>query len=112
MPTTSPARTTACCRSEGVAAASVGTLVVQAAPPCVPVPPGLVAWWPGEVDANDVAGTNNGVLLGGAATGVAGMVGQAFSFDGTNSVIQIPDSPRLDPANLTVEAWVLFSAPI
>ena len=94
----------------GVAAASVGTLVVQAAPPCMPVPPGLVAWWPGEADANDLAGTNNGALLGGAAAGVAGMVGQAFSFDGTNSVIQIPDSPQLDPANLTVEAWVLFSA--
>ena len=94
----------------GVAAASIGTLVVQAAPPCVPVPPGLVVWWPGEAYANDLAGTNNGALLGGAAAGVAGMVGQAFSFDGTNSVIQIPDSPQLDPANLTVEAWVLFSA--
>jgi LmbE family N-acetylglucosaminyl deacetylase len=94
----------------GVAAASVGTLVVQAAPPCVPVPPGLVAWWPGEGDANDLAGTNNGALLGGATAGVAGMVGQAFSFDGTNTFVQIPDSPPLDPSSLTVEAWVLFSA--
>jgi hypothetical protein len=94
----------------GVVAAAVGTLVVQAPPPCVPVPPGLAAWWPGEGDANDLAGTNNGALLGGATASVAGMVGQAFSFDGTNSFIQIPDSPQLDPANLTVEAWVLFSA--
>jgi hypothetical protein len=94
----------------GVAAAAVGTLVVQAPPPCVPVPPGLVAWWPGEVDASDLAGTNNGALLGGATAGVAGEVGQAFGFDGTNSVIQIPDSPQLDPTTLTLEAWVLFSA--
>jgi hypothetical protein len=76
----------------------------------VPVPPSLVAWWPGEVDASDLAGTNNGALLGGATAGVAGMVGQAFSFDGTNSFIQIPDSPQLDPTTLTLEAWVLFSA--
>ena len=94
----------------GVAAATVGTLVVQEPPPCVPVPPGLVAWWPGEGDASDLSGTNNGALLGGATASVAGMVGQAFSFDGTNSFIQIPDSPQLNPANLTVEAWVLFSA--
>jgi LmbE family N-acetylglucosaminyl deacetylase len=94
----------------GVAAASVGTLVVQTPPPCVPVPPGLVAWWLGEGDASDLAGTNNGALLGGATASAAGKVGLAFSFDGTNSFIQIPDSPQLNPSSLTVEAWVLFSA--
>ena len=94
----------------GLAAATVGTLIVEQPPPCVPVSPGLVAWWPGEGDANDLAGTNNGALLGGATASAAGEVGQAFSFDGTNSFVQIPDSPQLDPTNLTVEAWVLFSA--
>ena len=94
----------------GVVAATIGTLVVQVPPPCVPVPPGLVAWWPGEGDANDLAGTNNGAWLGGATATVAGKVGQAFSFDGINSFIQIAPSPQLNPASLTVEAWVLFSA--
>jgi hypothetical protein len=37
------------------------------------------------------------------------MVAQAFSFDGTNSYVQIPDAPALKPTNLTVEAWVNFS---
>ena len=38
------------------------------------------------------------------------MVGEAFSFDGTNGYVQIPDAPALKPANFTVEAWVRFSS--
>jgi hypothetical protein len=38
------------------------------------------------------------------------MVGQAFTFNGTNSYIQIPDSPVLRPTNLTIEAWVRFDS--
>ena len=34
---------------------------------CVTPPPGLVAWWAGEANANDMAGTNNGTLSGGAS---------------------------------------------
>jgi hypothetical protein len=79
-------------------------------PPCLPVPPDLAGWWPGEGSADNLADTNNGALLGGATANSAGMVGLAFAFDGTNSFVQIPDSPQLNPANLTVEAWVLFSA--
>jgi LmbE family N-acetylglucosaminyl deacetylase len=94
----------------GVAATSVGTLIVEVPPACVPVPPDLVGWWPGEGDATDLAGTNNGVLLGGATADTPGMTGQAFSFDGTNSFVQIPDSPQFALTNLTLEAWVLFSA--
>jgi hypothetical protein len=74
-----------------------------------PVPPGLIAWWPGEGNANDLAGTSDGALLAGATATIPGMVGQAFSFDGTNGFIEIPDSPQLKPTNLTIEAWVLFS---
>jgi len=38
------------------------------------------------------------------------MVGLAFSFDGTNGYVQIPDAPSLKPTNLTIECWVNFSA--
>src|SRR5262249_21151791 len=37
-----------------------------------------------------------------------GMVATAFSFDGTNSYVQIPDAPELRPTNFTIEAWVRF----
>jgi hypothetical protein len=65
-----------------------------------------VAWWPGEGNANDIAGTNNGTLLNGA-TFAPGKVGQAFSFDGTNSCIRVADNSSLRCTNgLTIEAWI------
>jgi tetratricopeptide (TPR) repeat protein len=71
------------------------------------VPPsGLVGWWRGERDGSDSAGTNNGVLQEGVAF-VAGKVGQAFSFDGTNGYVEVPDAPSLRLTNeLTIEFWV------
>lgn len=75
---------------------------------CDPPPSGLVGWWPGDGNANDIIGTNNGVLMGGATANAPGVVGTAFQFDGTNGYVQIPDSPVFHPANLTVECWVLF----
>ncbi|MGO8927272.1 MAG: hypothetical protein ACLQU3_10325, partial [Limisphaerales bacterium] len=47
---------------------------------CVPPPEGLVSWWPGEGNANDIVGTNNGTLSGGV-TFTNGEVGLAFNFD-------------------------------
>src|ERR1035437_2449033 len=94
----------------GVAVASVATLVVEVPPPCQPAPPDLVGWWRGEGNADDLAGTNNDAWQGSATTSTLGMVGQAFSFDGTNDFVQIPDAPELNPTNLTIEAWVLSSS--
>jgi subtilisin-like proprotein convertase family protein len=77
---------------------------------CSAPPTGIVGWWPGDGNSTTLVGTNNGTLQSGAtATGV-GMVGQAFSFNGSTAYIQIPDSPDLRPTNLTVEAWVLFTS--
>jgi hypothetical protein len=73
---------------------------------CVSPPAGLVGWWPGQGNADDIAGTNNGVLEGGVAF-ATGEVGQAFSFNGTNSYVEVPDSPTLRLTNeLTIEFWV------
>jgi hypothetical protein len=79
-----------------------------AAPSCIPAPDGLVGWWTGDGSAVDIAGTNNGVLIGGATANAPGVVGMAFDLDGTNALVRIPDSPALRPTNLTIEAWVLF----
>ncbi|HXB59122.1 MAG TPA: LamG-like jellyroll fold domain-containing protein [Candidatus Acidoferrales bacterium] len=77
---------------------------------CDPAPTGIIGWWPGNGDATDLIGGNNGALEGGATATAAGMVGEAFSFDGTNGYVQIPDAPALKPANFTVEAWARFSS--
>jgi len=81
-------------------------LVVNPAPPCAPVLNGMVDWWPGEGNANDLIGTNNGTLAGGV-TFAPGEVGQAFVFDGSDYV-SIPDALSIDALTnaMTVEAWI------
>jgi hypothetical protein len=77
-------------------------------PSCDPAPSGLVSWWPAEDNANDIVGTNNGILEGGASFG-PGEVGQAFSFNNTNADVRIPASASLNVGTnngFTVEAWV------
>ena len=81
-----------------------------AASSCSATAPGLVGWWPADGAANDIVSTNNGLLQGGAVANGIGMVGSAFSFDGTNGYVQIADSPALKPTNLTIEAWVRFTS--
>ncbi|MBI1928691.1 hypothetical protein HYR99_31160 [Candidatus Poribacteria bacterium] len=71
--------------------------------------PGLVSWWPGDGNANDIVNGNHGTLQNGA-TFAAGKIGQAFSFDGVDDVIAIPNSATgsLDVTNnqITIDAWV------
>ena len=74
--------------------------------PCTPPPSGLVSWWGGENNALDLAGTNNGALMNEATYGT-GRVGQAFSLDGVDDYISVPDSPSLNPSTITVNAWIL-----
>jgi hypothetical protein len=73
---------------------------------CTPPPSGLVSWWPGDGNASDIIGTNNGTLSATGASYVPGHVGQAFRFDGTNGYVSVPDSDSLKPANITLESWV------
>lgn len=80
--------------------------------PALPAPPGLVAWWRGEGNAQDAAGTNHGVLVG--QVGFApGMVGLAFRFNGTNGYVRIPKNPSLTFSNqVTFELWFQDQSPV
>jgi alpha-tubulin suppressor-like RCC1 family protein len=86
-------------------AGSSGKCAAPAAP-CAPLSAGLVSWWRGETNALDAVGGNNGTLTNGASFAL-GMVGQAFSFNGSsNSYVEVPDSPTLRFTNaLTIECW-------
>jgi Lysophospholipase L1 and related esterases len=94
----------------GIATSAVATLTLLAPTDCVPAPPGLVGWWSGEGNANDIAGANNGNLQGGALASVPAVVNTGLGFDGANAFVQIPDAPVLKPANLTVLCWVRFDS--
>ena len=88
-------------------AGSAGKCVPPQPPNCAPPPSGLVGWWPGDGNANDIAGTNNGTLVGGTSF-ASGEVGQAFSFDGVGALVQVPSSPALSfglQSPMTVELW-------
>ncbi len=76
---------------------------------CVPPPSGLVSWWPGDGNTEDIIDSNHGAL-GGGATFANGEVDQAFSLDGIDSHIRIPDEGQgsdLDGfSQLTIDAWI------
>ena len=73
----------------------------------IPPPPDMVGWWPGDGNTNDIIGGNDGTLLNGA-TFDTGMVDQAFSLDGVDDVLEVPDDPSLDfgTNDFTVDAWI------
>ena len=65
--------------------------------------------WPGESNANDVVGPNNGFVTNGVITYNPGEVGLAFHYDGTGGYVQVPASPSLNVglgAGFTVEGWI------
>ncbi|MGD0538903.1 MAG: LamG-like jellyroll fold domain-containing protein, partial [Verrucomicrobiota bacterium] len=74
-------------------------------PICLPRPPGLVAWWPGDGNANDIIGGNNGTLTNGA-TFAAGKVGQAFSFNTNHAGVLVGNPASLQLQDFTIEAWI------
>lgn len=85
-------------------ALSAEDIPVLASGTCLSPPSGMVSWWPGDGDASDIADGNDGTLHG--ATFAAGLVDQAFSFDGVDDYVEVPDADNLDITNeLTIDAW-------
>jgi hypothetical protein len=80
----------------------------EAAPAmCTPPPSGMVSWWPGDGNANDIADGNNGTLMGGVSF-TTGKVGQAFSFSNDGDGVTIPDNPNLNvqSSGFTADFWM------
>lgn len=71
---------------------------------CIPRPNGMIAWYRGEGNGLDSVGTNHGTLVNGVNF-TTGKVLQAFSFNGLSELV-VPNVPALNPARLTIEAWV------
>lgn len=70
-------------------------------------PSGMVSYWRADGDATDSYGDNDGALMNGATATATGQVGQAFSFDGGNDYVRIPNSNNLNFIEaVTAEAWV------
>ncbi|UCF18697.1 MAG: LamG domain-containing protein [Gemmatimonadota bacterium] len=76
---------------------------------CIPPPADVVGWWPGDGNALDVAGENHGTLHYGA-TFTDGVVGQAFSFDGVDDYMSVPDNSSLRASGaITIDFWAYFN---
>src|SRR5438477_12652181 len=94
-----------------IAMATIGILLPSLsvrAQTCVAPVSGITAWWPGDGDATDAVGTDNGTLQNGASFS-GGEVNQAFSFDGIDDYISIPASSSLNvgpSAGMTIECWI------
>src|SRR5205085_12281386 len=74
---------------------------------CTSAPPNMVSWWPGDGNANDIQGSNNGTLQNGA-TFAAGNVGQAFSFDGFDDYMQASDTGLpFGSGARTLDFWIM-----
>lgn len=88
----------------------VATLTVAGISPncAVSAPEGLISWWTGNYTANDLVGTNNGTLQNGTSY-ATGLGGYAFSLNGVNQYVAVPDSPSLSiptGSPYSLEAWV------
>lgn len=97
-----------CC----VAAALLATsFALQVSADCVTAPSGLVGFWPADGDYLDYAGTNNGTPLGNV-TFISGVVGQAFSFDGSGDGVSLGNPSALRLQTFTIEAWIKRSSAV
>jgi hypothetical protein len=85
-------------------------LTILTGPDCQGAPAGMLAWWRGEDNAYDYAGTNDLTFLDAAYA--PGEVGQAFVFNGANSYLTAPAN-GLAPSgtnDFSLEFWANFSA--
>src|ERR1700727_740924 len=87
-----------------IAAASRTLSAVAASSTCIEPPSGLVSWWPGDTNKDDLAGLNNPNAEA-VVTLVPGEVLHGFSL-GKNGYLQVHPSASLANQTFTWAAWV------
>jgi concanavalin A-like lectin/glucanase superfamily protein len=88
----------------------LGPAVRAADATCVDPPSGLIGWWPGDGNPNDIRGGHHGTLAGNVAY-AAGEVGQSFSFDGSNGGgVALGNAAAFQLQDFTIDAWVKRSS--
>ena len=70
----------------------------------------MIGWWPGDGNANDIMGSNDGTPVNGA-TFAAGLIGQAFSLDGVDDSVSFGNTiGNLGTADFTADLWLRTSS--
>ena len=97
-----------------IAALTYGSIAEAVKAQCVTAPSGMTDWWPADGNAFDIIGGQHGALQGGA-TFDTGKVAQAFSLDGSNDYVLVPNNPAAAfnfAGSFSIDAWIfLKSAP-
>ncbi|MFZ1160062.1 MAG: choice-of-anchor D domain-containing protein [Candidatus Sulfotelmatobacter sp.] len=77
---------------------------------CTLPPANMIAWWSADGIVVDIQGGHNGKLVN--ATYGTGEVGKAFSFNGTNAYVQVPNNKLWDfgTEDFTIDLWTNFTA--
>lgn len=76
---------------------------------CFPHPQGLISQWSADGDANDQQGENEGKLSSGV-TFTAGIIKDAFSFDGTDYVSAPTSGLPTGSSDRTLELWAKLTS--
>jgi Concanavalin A-like lectin/glucanases superfamily/Secretion system C-terminal sorting domain len=76
---------------------------------------GLIGHWPFDGDANDYSGNNNNGIINNAnlTNDRFGNLNKAYAFNGTNSIITVPDAPGIALPNgqsFSVSLWMKTNA--
>ena len=85
----------------------LATITMAQVPPYVPTN-GLVGWWPFNGNANDESGNGNNGTVNGATLSADrfGNVAQAYSFDGYNDEVRVPNQSVLNLiGDFSISGW-------
>ena len=88
---------------------SILIVAAEVAAACLDPPDGMASWWPGDGNASDIIGPNDGALRNGAIF-APGLVGQAFSFDGVDDEMEASGTYINYLQQLTIDAWVYHNS--